>query len=230
MLTPEDEAWLERAHPGLAATSNRVDGRIRFRAGYSAAANLFLIGEPSTTGAGYTVLDCEFAIRIEDRKPSAYSALPTLKVGGIGPNPRRHIDSDGSACLCSPLEEAEFLTPQFLFRPYFERLVVPFLFGQAYFSLHQRWPWSEYSHSAAGLLESYASSRGANETKNCIALLQRFPAEWRRIRAMLIQRPYIKRSAPCFCRRRGRIGKCHPAAMDGLQRLRIEITRLGIRI
>jgi hypothetical protein len=195
-----------------------------------ASAKLFLICEPDTTEAGYAVLDCEFAIRIEESKPTSYSALPTLYVEDIEPNPRRHINSDRSACLCSPLEESEFLMPQFFFQSYFERLVVPFLYGQAYFSLYQRWPWSEYSHSVVGLLESYAISRGAEKTKTCLALLKRFPKEWRRIRAALLQRAIIKRSAPCFCKKRGQIARCHPAAMEGLQRLRNDIIEFGIRI
>ena len=230
MLTPEDKAWLESAYPGLIAADEGVDGRIIFRAGYSSVANLFLIGEPNTTQADYAVLDCDFAIRIEERKLSAYSALPTLYVDGLEPSPQRHISRDRSACLCSPLEESEFLTPQFFFRPYFEKLVVPFLYGQAYFSLHKRWPWSEYSHSAVGLLESYATSHGAEKTEACLALLKRFPTEWRRIRAALLQRACIKRSTPCFCKRRAQIGRCHPAAMYGLQRLRTKIIESGIRI
>lgn len=230
MLAPEDRPWLERAYPGLTAVGDAVDGRTRFQAGYSAAANLFLIGEPDTTQVGYAVLDFEFAIRIEERKPTAYSALPTLFVGGLEPNPQRHISRDSSACLCSPLEESEFLLPQFFFRSYFEKLVVPFLYGQAYFSLHQRWPWSEYSHSAVGLLESYATSHGAEKIETCLALLKRFPTHWWRIRAALLQRANVKRTTPCFCGRRGQIGRCHPAAMDGLQRLRVEIIEFGIRI
>ena len=141
---------------------------------------------------GYAVLDFEFAIRIEERKPTAYSALPTLFVGGLEPNPQRHISRDSSACLCSPLEESEFLLPQFFFRSYFEKLVVPFLYGQAYFSLHQRWPWSEYSHSAVGLLESYATSHGAEKIETCLALLKRFPTHWWRIRRRSCRGPMSK--------------------------------------
>jgi hypothetical protein len=230
MLTPEDKTWLEGAYPGLAVAVDRVDGRMQFRAGYNAAANLFLVCAPGAADAGYLVLDCEFGIRIERPEPTAYSALPRLYVDGIGSNPRRHIDRGGAACLCSPLEESEFLIPEFLFKPYFESLVVPFLYGQAYFSLHERWPWSEYSHSVTGLLESYTGSRSAREVKTCAALLQRFPTEWRRIRAALLQRTPIKRNLPCFCKKRGRIGGCHPAAMRGLQRLRIDIVDFGIRI
>lgn len=154
MLTEQDKDWIESAYPGLLLNDKGVAGEVRFRAAYNRKANLFVIGEPDRTETDYIVLDCDFDIRIEGREVATFSALPALYVEGFEHNPKRHIDRDGSACLCSPFEEREFLSPQFSFRPYFQKLVIPFLYGQAFLSLHQRWPWSEYSHSAAGLLES----------------------------------------------------------------------------
>jgi hypothetical protein len=230
MLTPEDKAWLESAYPGLIADGDRVAGEIRFWAAYNAAENLFLIGEPDITQAGYLVLDCEFAIRIEERKELVYSALPALYLKGAEPNSDRHVSYDKSACLCSPLEEAEFLTPRFLFRPYFEKLVIPFLYSQAYFSLYTQWPWPEYAHSAAGILESYAGFHGKGGITNCLRLLQLCHREWPSIRSALLQEKYVKGHTRCFCQRKDHIRRCHPAALRGIQRLRIEIIEFGIQI
>jgi hypothetical protein len=230
MLTAEDKVWLQGAHPGLTLNGDGVVGKVRFRAAYNAAINLFLIGEPDTTEAGYTILDCDFPIRIAEREELVYSALPALYIEGADPNLDRHISYDKSACLCSPLEEAEFLAPQFPFRPYFEKLVLPFLYGQAYFSLHGRWPWPEYAHSVVGILESYSKYPGADKVRACLDVLMKCKIDWPAVQSALSQRDYVKGHTPCFCKKKDQIRRCHPGALQGIQRLRREIIELGIQI
>jgi hypothetical protein len=81
---------------------------------------------------------------------------------------------DGTACLCSPLEEDEFLIPDFNFQAYPERLVFPFLYGQLLFSTSNRWPWADYSHSVVGLFESYARFPDRAKAEALLHTLTRF--------------------------------------------------------
>jgi hypothetical protein len=52
--------------------------------------------------------------------------------------------------LDRPLEEDDFLDPEFQFRLFLERLVIPFLYGQAFYSANGRWPWIEYDNGELG--------------------------------------------------------------------------------
>ena len=158
MITDQDSEWLASTYPGVSAKADTVAGVIEFAATYNGQTHQFLCldnGAPDTVGGQR--LSGRFDIRIQERVDKSVSALPALHVEGVDPTPDRHFNqTDKSACLCSPLEEQDFLAPHFDFRRYFEQLIVPFLYGQVFYSAEGRWPWFEYGHGAVGLLESYS--------------------------------------------------------------------------
>lgn len=225
MLKKEDEKWLGEAHPRLILTDTGVAGTIKFKAAYDANSNLFTIlpMDVSEDIAGL-VLTGEFNICITERSDKSISALPALLVEGVDPIPDRHFGHiDKSACLGSPLEEDEFLQPDFRFKAYLEQLVIPFLYGQLFYSRNQRWPWSEYSHGATGLLESYATFPDSAHIKNCLRQLAQDHRAWPAIRFLLQQKDYIKGHTPCFCTKKDQIRRCHPNALRGIQKLRNDV-------
>jgi hypothetical protein len=224
MLKKEDEEWLCEAHPGLLPTETGVAGIIEFRAAYDGDSNLFIIlGENTPDEARGLVLSGKFNIRIEDRKAKVFSALPALYVEEIEPSMDRHFGADKSACLCSSLEEDEFLTPELQFRLVVERLVIPFLYGQVFYSLNQRWPWSEYAHYVTGLLESYGKYPDPAKVENLVQMLMRCQDVWPAIRAALRQKSYIKGHTPCFCSKKDQMRRCHPNALRGIKQLQCDI-------
>jgi hypothetical protein len=135
----------------------------------------------------------------------------------------RHFGADKSACLCSSLEEDEFLTPELQFRLVLEKLVIPFLYGQLFYSLNQRWPWSEYAHYVTGLLESYGKYPDPTKIENLVQMLMRCQDVWPAIRAALRQKNYIKGHTPCFCSKKDQMRRCHPNALRGIQQLQCDI-------
>jgi len=231
MLTDADLDWLKATNPGLRPTpTGGVSGTARIDATYDAEKNQFqiLYREDSVVVGGIR-LEGEFGISIENRLKDSPSVLPALCIDGFGSNSDRHISPDGTACLCSPLIEGEFLEP-FAFRTFFEQLIVPFLYGQLYYELHHQWPWSDYSHANLGILESYQPAISRADVTLCLAVLKRDSGSWYRVRAALTQHGTISDSVPCICRLRHRMARCHPRALRGLQQLRSDIREFGVRL
>jgi len=230
MLRPSDEQWLRDAHPDLTPTENGVTGKIEFVATYSDQTNKFLILGDGGTDHGGVTLSCSFEIRLEARGDKSISQLPALYIQGVDPTADRHFSQrDSSACLCSPFDEADFVQPEFEFKPFLERLVVPFLYGQAFYSSHGHWPWSEYAHGATGILEAYLQLRDQNLAQECLQRLAQ-DREWPRIHSALRQRPWIRGHTPCFCEKKDQIRRCHPDALKGVLRLQQDLRALGIPI
>lgn len=231
MLNETDEAWLRSTYPALVSTGDAVSGTIDFTASYNRDTNRFLILDDQLPdqSAG-TALSGSFQIRIEKRRDDSTSILPPLYIHGIDPIPDRHVNpTDGSACLCSPLEEREFLQPEFQFRPFLEQLVIPFLYGQLFYTSEGSWPWTEYAHGATGILESYSKLPDRTRVEECLRQLVR-DANWPRIRSTLRQQPYIKGHTLCFCKKMDQIRRCHPAALEGARRLQQDLRTLGIAL
>jgi hypothetical protein len=231
MLRESDERWLHDVHPALVADGNGIAGTIRFRASYHRQANRFVIlDDPAAAEPGGLILAGEFDVRIEERDNKSDSRLPALYVTGLDLVPDRHFSQgDKSACLCSPLEEDEFLEPEFQFRLYVEQLVIPFLYGQMLYSSHGRWPWREYAHGGTGLLEAYASVSDDSRTEECLRKLER-DGNWARIKSALLQEPYMKGHTQCFCPAMDQIRRCHPAALSGALLLQRHLRARGISI
>jgi len=231
MLNETDEAWLRSTYPALVSLGDAVTGTIDFRASYNRDTNRFLILDdqlPDQTAG--IALSGSFQIRIENRREDSTSQLPALYVQGIDPIPDRHVNpADTSACLCSPLEEREFLQPEFQFRAFLEQLVIPFLYGQLFYASEGRWPWAEYAHGATGILESYFKVPDRSRVEECLRQLLR-DANWPRIRPALQQQPYIRGHTLCFCKKMDQIRRCHPAALQGARRLQQDLRTLGVQV
>ena len=228
MLRESDEQWLHDNHPGLIPAEHGVAGRIEFAASYSEESHTFLIrsdGVPDQAAA--VALSGVFEIRIDERSNESVSRLPALYVQGVDPTDDRHFNQkDKSACLCIPFEEDEFLQPEFQFRLFLERLVIPFLYGQIFYSSRGHWPWTEYAHGATGILEAYSKIRDQNRATECLHLLAQDRA-WPRIKSALRQSPQIKGHTPCFCPKMDHIRRCHPGALKGTLRLQRDLEALG---
>lgn len=225
MLTREDERWLSEAYPGLVCSAEGVSGHIAFTATYNSERNLFLIlKEGVVNSVGGLPLSGSFSVRIEERTDKSISALPALYVEWVETIDHRHFSQiDKSACLCSPLEEGAFLIRDLQFAPFLEQLVIPFLYGQVFYSRNQHWPWAEYAHGAAGLLEAYGDAAEPANAADLLGRLARDRRAWPRIRAALQQEPYIKGHTLCFCPTPDQIRRCHPRALRGALRLQQDV-------
>jgi len=231
MLNQSDEAWLRGAHPDLIREGDTVEGTITFTAAYHQPTNRFVIlANQDTAPSGAVTLAGTFHIRIQERTDTTDSRLPALYIQGIDPAPERHFNQrDKSACLCSPFDEDDFLQPEFQFRPYLEQLVVPFLFGQNFYSSQERWPWPEYAHGATGVLEAYSTFADPSRAQQCLQKLTK-DRTWPYIRSTLQQKPHVKGHTPCFCLSLNHIRRCHPMALQGALQLQKDLRAQGISI
>jgi len=216
-------------YPDLAFTDQVVEGDLGFSASYDRATNTFvLLNDPHDGRLPAESLTGSFRVRIRERIDKSVSRLPSLHIEKIEHTPQRHFNQqDKSACLCSPLEEQEFLQPAFCFPKYLQQLVIPFLYGQLYVTANGHWPWAEYEHGSAGIFEAYSKTKDQTSLDECLRQLRR-DTGWPAIRAALMQKPHMKGHTPCFCAKKDHIRRCHPAAWQGALRLQKDLNSLGI--
>jgi hypothetical protein len=231
MLTESDEQWLRKNYSGLQSSNSAVTGTIAFTASYDRDTNeFFILGDEVSDRATSGVLSGSFQISITERTNKSTSQLPALYVHGIDPIPARHFgQADKSACVCSPFDEQDFLKPELQFRAFLEQLVIPFLYGQLFYSSEGCWPWPEYTHGATGILEAYSKISDTSCATECLRLLAQ-DMNWGRTSSALQQQPYIKGHTLCFCVKPDQIKRCHPDALAGIRRLQKDLRALGIPI
>jgi hypothetical protein len=231
MLKESDEQWLRDTHPALIRAGHGIAGTVSFRACYNRRDDrFFILDDRAIDPSGALTLSGAFHIRIEERRDKSDSRLPALYIEEVDPIPDRHFNQrDKSACLCSPSDEDEFLQPEFQFRAFLEQLVIPFLYGQVFYSSNNRWPWAEYAHGATGILEAYSKTRDRNRAEECLRQLAK-DTSWPKIQSALRQKPFVKGHTPCFCVTMDQIRRCHPDALEGALRLQRDLRALGISL
>ena len=223
MLTENDKQWLIENYPDLSVESDsKVVGKISFTATHNKESGCFLEIEPDTIdGVGGLRLSGTFQIAITERTITPHSRLPALVINGVETIADRHINqSDFSACLCNPLEEDEYLEPQFDFQRYFKELVVPFLYGQLYYSQEGHWPWFDYAHGGLGTIEAFSKNPTPAKAEECIQRISREVQLWKIIKPLLLQKEDIKGHISCPCPKHDHLRRCHPVALEGLRLLR----------
>ncbi|NBV76546.1 hypothetical protein EBR66_00005 [bacterium] len=233
MLTESDKQWLARYHPGLSVESDdKITGEVEFTATYNKESGRFLQIEPDIVdGVGGLRLSGKFRITVVARTVFRDLRLPALTVEGIDAIPDRHFNQfDFSACVCNPLEEDEFLERQFDFQRYFKELVVPFLYGQLYFSREGHWPWFDYAHGGLGTIEAFSRNPTPAKAEECVQRIAREVQFWKIVKPLLLQKSDIKGHTLCTCPRRDHLRRCHPVALTGLRLLKRVMKEHGIEL
>lgn len=231
LITDKDKKWLSSKYPGLKSKQNKISGLVEFTAAYDTDANCFRVIDKDTADEVKGLrLSGKFKIKIEERTNKSLSKLPTVFVEEVDHTSSRHFNqTDQSACLCSPLEEEEFLSPEFLFQPFFTKLVIPFLYGQIFYSEKGYWPWTEYGHGVVGLLESYFKANDPSKAQDCLDKLSKQDKQtWEKVQATLQRKSGIKGHTACFCPKMDHIRRCHPDAWKGILKLREDLKNQNI--
>jgi hypothetical protein len=227
IINDQDKEWLKENYPNLSVGQKEISGSVDFDATYNAQSGIFLILKKDITDTvGGLRLFGNFTIHIEERIDKSLSQLPALHVENIETVMDRHFNQkDSLACLCGPFQEDEYLKPTFNFPRFFDELVIPFLYGQLFYSLQKKWPWPDLAHGATGLLESYTKADDPSKGQECLQKLS-IQNDWAKIKRLLTQNNSIEINTPCLCPKGGKIRICHPSALKALQQLRID-ARLG---
>jgi hypothetical protein len=232
IVSSQDKNWLNKSYPELQVVDqDGIFGVLKFTATYNGESGRFLIlHENIIDNVGGLKLTGEFKIRIAERVNKSLSKLPALFIEEIEPEPARHFSKDYSACLCSPLEEEDFLQPEFSLQKFLEELVIPFLYGQIYYSKEQRWPWQDYHHGNLGLLQSYGKIDKQNNAELAREFLNYLKQDvnWPRLKNILtLTRPSKQ---PCLCGSTSKLRDCHPEILPGLSRLKADLSNFCIEL
>lgn len=131
----------------------------------------------------------------------------------------RHVYADGLACLCVSSEFRKHWPRGSDLTDFLLTLVRPYLIGQAYYQVHDRWPpGNERSHGAEGILEAY------RELLAPVGAVTR-PVIEDFVR-LLARKTDPKGHEPCPCRSGKRLRHCH---REFLMKLRTTIARQHAR-
>lgn len=223
-LSPsEASGWVAEHYPELTIADGLLSGVITVNASFDPASGLFYIIRPDNDPAPGLLFSGKFTLEIKGSIETSALVLPLLYVADVEHSANRHFNqTDGAACLCSPLETEEFLQPNFDLHKFLDRLVLPFLYGQLYFDQHGRWPWPDYAHGIIGLLESYFRIQNPNKGFECLNALSQ-DSSWPRIKALLVSKQPMKGHNLCFCSKRNHIRSCHPDAWLGIRKLHHDV-------
>jgi len=230
-LTDDDVDFLGSCFPSLSLDKSKseITGILSFEASYDSESNQFLIlGSGIQNSIGGIILKGKYSINIQLDVPTARLPALHLDPKEVEISPERHINTNCTGCLCGPAEEMRYAQTQISLQTFISNLVIPFLYGQVYYDQYKCWPWGEYSHGAAGVLESYMNNNGIS-LEGCIKRLQE-DSSWKTIRTLLQQKWDIKGHTPCFCKRHDHIRRCHPDAWKALNRMRNDIKKNRINI
>ena len=146
-----------------------------------------------------------------------------------------HINQNGSACLCLNLEETKYLPNGFNLPDFFNYLVVPFFYAQSYFRDFGLWPWGEYGHGLAGILESYLNYDTSKEyTETFIVAFEKFCQKNNlnlNFYKEQLRMKKIKGKNKCpLCKSGKQWLKCHEKSLLGFRRLKKHMDILGIKL
>lgn len=234
MITENEIVWLEKEYPNLKVNPDRteVKGVITFTAAYDFSSGEFTpLTRPGQTTPG-KVLTGKYDITI--KKPSSDAVPPSLLVH-VEKTKRfldRHFYGDSErACLCGPTEAIEFMRTGYSFPRYLEQLVFPFLYGQTHYDSHNRWPWSEYPHGSAGMIESYyRAGTDSGHATLCVRQLQADEKNWPRLARLLSGGERMNGTVNCVCGGPRHKLKDHAAIWFGVFKLKNDIARWKISI
>lgn len=223
MLTDNDKEWIKKHYPDILVESDdKISGKVSFTGSYNKDTEHFLqIESDSIDDVGGLRLSGTFQISVATRTTTPHSRLPALTIEGIETIADRHINqSDFTACLCNPIEEDEYLEPRFCFQKYFKELVIPFLYGQVYYSQEKHWPWFDYAHGGLGTIEAFFKNPTPDKANECIHAISKEVRLWKIVKPLLLQKEEIKGHTICPCPKHDHIRRCHLVVLQGLKLLR----------
>lgn len=122
--------------------------------------------------------------------------------------PSRHINYDGSCCLCVRTLEKKYFQNGITITDYIEKLVIPFLANQIWYEKKGEWVNGDYSHGTQGILEAYEE---ITETKDINTILK--------IIEYVINAKKIQINKKCFCESGKKLKKCHLNIVNKLRNM-----------
>lgn len=134
--------------------------------------------------------------------------------------PDRHINEDGSCCVCS-LQESDLIGQRGItIKDFFLKYVIPYLANQLYFDSEEEWANGDYEHGVEGILQFYKELFKIDNIEEVIRLLSFFNTK------------KINRNDDCFCGKKEKLKRCHLQTytiIKDLSKRRIEYDILALK-
>lgn len=134
--------------------------------------------------------------------------------------PDRHINEDGSCCVCS-LQESDLISQKGIaIKDFFLGYVIPYLANQLYFDSEEEWANGDYEHGVEGILQFYQEIFEMETIEEVINLLSFF------------NKQKMNRNDDCFCGKKEKLKRCHLQTytiIKDLSKKRIEYDILALK-
>ena len=134
--------------------------------------------------------------------------------------PDRHINEDGSCCVCS-LQESDLISQKGIaIKDFFLGYVVPYLANQLYFDSEEEWANGDYEHGSEGILQFYQELFEMEAIEEVINLLS------------FLNTKKMNRNDDCFCGKKEKLKRCHLQTytiIKDLSKRRIEYDILALK-
>jgi hypothetical protein len=175
----------------------------------SAGEELKLAGELRFRVTGPEGVTIEDSYEVELRVPADFPPrTPTAQETGGRIGPAYHKREGGLLCLGAPTELRIRLVTSPTLLAFVERVLIPYLFGHSYYTVHGKMPFGELEHGTAGLLQHFAGLFGVADR----AAARGF------VRAASLRRR-VANKMPCPCGSRRRLGRCHNRRVNRVRAL-----------
>lgn len=219
----EDCDTLRVKHPNLSLVNNcLIEGILNWDADYQ----------------GYRIItSAPIKIILPDDYPNSMPSLRLehdalkriLDKQGISDVASLHYNQGhNEACLC-PATAKQALWSKGSDLTYFvDQLVTPYLYGLAFFERFGRWPWGEYLHGAAGLLEFYSENATThpNIAEKTIVAIQSLAdkADAQRFLGWIRGDIPLRGHSACPCGSGNNFRKCHPVVFEAVISLKNQLS------
>lgn len=126
-------------------------------------------------------------------------SLPTVfENSGLIPKVAdRHVNRDGSFCLCVIQEALIYEARKIDINLFFDELLLPYLAAQIYYEREKKWPGGEYSHGIKGVLEFFQERLGFDDEKKIESTIFYFMNNFN-----------IWKNVQCYCGRKKAFVNC----------------------
>lgn len=133
--------------------------------------------------------------------PNTYPKRFPKVVETSGKIPRiadRHINVDNSLCLAVLPEELKIAKNGITFKYFLEKVLVPHLSRETYYSIKKEYPKGEYRHGNEGILQYFEEILSIKDKRSLIDELKK-----------IVYSKWVDRNEKCFCGSGIKFKKCH---------------------
>lgn len=150
--------------------------------------------------------------------------MATAMRKGKAPVDLHTYSGDGGLCLASTMELGRTFADGFSLPVFVDEFVVPFLFAQSNYALHDTWLWGELSHGAVGLIQ-WLGRQDKHDDKDVIGTYYALTKYKDRAEVEKLLGERCRGHKPCPCGSGNKARNCCPELINAIASLRGAMSR-----